>query len=181
MTLYRFLLSLLLFAVFCVTPANAYTVTHTVKPGETLESLSQAFGVNKARIMYTNNFKYETDLRAGQTILIPNPPVTAEASPHSIGPYAASQNVRLSPAFDHVSQDLSDIHPKTPKDGTLAFESNAQSKEAGIKAAITTPSGAQVTGVFGFGSDALTPKNRAWQSSSNGSGPVGGVGLQIPF
>ncbi len=183
MTLFRFFASLVLFIFLFAASSFGYTVTYTVQPGETLENLSQTFGINKARIMYANDLKNETDLRAGQTIIIPNSSFIAGDTSASdpIGSYAASRTVKFSPTFDNISQNLSASRHRPKKGGKLAFDSPHRKEEAGLKASMITPSGARVTGIIGYGSDAFSHKTRAWESSTSNSGPVGGFGLQIPF
>jgi LysM repeat protein len=61
-------------------------VTYTVRPGDTLYSLGQAFGVPVSHLQYANCLGSSTNIRAGQSLFVPNVPTRTPPPTHTHTP-----------------------------------------------------------------------------------------------
>lgn len=106
-------------------PAPAGSISHVVKPGEGLNQIAKKYGVPMREIAALNNIANPTNLRAGQTIMIPGvktpSPTTVpsvmpapEASPVAPveNPVAPAPTVESSPV---APQSASDVPPPVVK------------------------------------------------------------------
>lgn len=52
--------------------SSSVGTTYTVQPGDTLETIAQAYGTTQAAILAANNLESSTQIQAGQVLTIPN-------------------------------------------------------------------------------------------------------------
>lgn len=99
-------------------PATA-TTTYTVRPGETLASIAQRFGVTWPAIVQANNISNPNLVNAGQVIIIPDAKTVTDlssVSPASLVPDAPSATVSVG---KQIIVDISDSRIYAYENGRL--------------------------------------------------------------
>jgi LysM repeat protein len=100
------------------TPTTA-TTTYTVRPGETLASIAQRFGVTWPAIVQANNISNPNLVNAGQVIIIPDAKTVTDlssVSPASLVPDAPSATVSVG---KQIIVDISDSRIYAYENGRL--------------------------------------------------------------